>query len=33
VGRTLSVSVERVRQLEERAIEKLRAEADSPAHV
>jgi RNA polymerase sigma factor (sigma-70 family) len=33
VGRTLSVSVERVRQLEERAIEKLRAEADSLAHV
>jgi RNA polymerase primary sigma factor len=33
VGRTLSVSVERVRQLEERAIEKLRAEADSPARV
>jgi RNA polymerase primary sigma factor len=33
VGRTLSVSVERVRQLEERAIEKLRAEAESSVHV
>ena len=31
VGRTLSVSAERVRQLEERAIEKLRAQAESPA--